>query len=216
MQQTDCNIFSSCHVSLPIPGCDRLSPYPYHDQFALFPCHTLVTARLSVRPSGGAPEAGLFAMDPISFASHEEPPWRCEVSCRRRLYPVVVVKGRRSRSCGGAKAGGIKIAKSREEAEARARESLGLDIMGHIVKTVMATESAEIAPPGANTSASTTDTSPPRTKPSKTPPSPTSYELHAPTCSLQKPPATLCLLMRMSPRRTWQSSRPAPLREAVE
>ncbi len=44
MQQNDCNILSSCHLSLPIPGCDRLSPYPYHDQFALFPCHTLVTA----------------------------------------------------------------------------------------------------------------------------------------------------------------------------
>jgi hypothetical protein len=215
MQQTDCNIFSSCHVSLPIPGCDRLSPYPYHDQFALFPCHTLVTAWFSVRPSGGAPEAGLFAMDPISFASHEEPPWRCEVSRRRRLYPVVVVKGRRSRSA-EAKGARYQDRQSRVEAEARARESLGLDIMGHIVKTVMVAESAEIAPPGANTRASTTDTSPPRTKPSKTPPSPTSYELHAPICSLQKPPATLCLLMRMSPRRTWQSSRPTPLREAVE
>jgi hypothetical protein len=46
MQQNDCNILTSFHLSLPIPGCDRLSPYPYHDQFALFPCHTLVTARL--------------------------------------------------------------------------------------------------------------------------------------------------------------------------
>jgi hypothetical protein len=127
MQQTDCNIFSSCHVSLPIPGCDRLSPYPYHDQFALFPCHTLVTAWFSVRPSGGAPEAGLFAMDPISFASHEEPPWRCEVSRRRRLYPVVVVKGRRS-SAAEAKGARYQDRQSRVEAEARARESLGLDI----------------------------------------------------------------------------------------
>jgi hypothetical protein len=36
MQQDDFTVFSSCQVSLPIPACDGISPYPYHDQFALF------------------------------------------------------------------------------------------------------------------------------------------------------------------------------------
>jgi hypothetical protein len=34
MQQDDFTVFSSCQVSLPIPACDGISPYPYHDQFA--------------------------------------------------------------------------------------------------------------------------------------------------------------------------------------
>ncbi len=58
--------------------------------------------------------------------------------------PVVVVKAQ-VKTGGRGKAGGVKIAKSPREAEARAAEILGLDIKGHIVRTVMVTEGADIA-----------------------------------------------------------------------
>jgi succinyl-CoA synthetase beta subunit len=58
--------------------------------------------------------------------------------------PVVVVKAQ-VKTGGRGKAGGVKIARSPEEAAARAEEILGLDIKGHVVKTVMVTEGANIA-----------------------------------------------------------------------
>lgn len=58
--------------------------------------------------------------------------------------PVVVVKAQ-VKTGGRGKAGGVKVAKSPEDAQARAAEILGLDIKGHIVKTVMVTEGANIA-----------------------------------------------------------------------
>jgi succinyl-CoA synthetase beta subunit len=58
--------------------------------------------------------------------------------------PVVVVKAQ-VKTGGRGKAGGVKVAKSHDEAEARAAEILGLDIKGHIVKTVMVAEGADIA-----------------------------------------------------------------------
>jgi len=58
--------------------------------------------------------------------------------------PVVVVKAQ-VKTGGRGKAGGVKVAKTPEDAEARAAEILGLDIKGHIVKTVMVTEGADIA-----------------------------------------------------------------------
>ena len=58
--------------------------------------------------------------------------------------PVVVVKAQ-VKTGGRGKAGGVKIAKSPEEAAARAGDILGLDIKGHIVRTVMVTEGADIA-----------------------------------------------------------------------
>jgi succinyl-CoA synthetase beta subunit len=58
--------------------------------------------------------------------------------------PVVVVKAQ-VKTGGRGKAGGVKIAKSPEEAEARAAEILGLDIKGHLVNTVMLAEGADIA-----------------------------------------------------------------------
>ncbi len=45
----------------------------------------------------------------------------------------------------GGKAGGVKVAKSAEEAEARANDILGMDIKGHTVRTVMIAEGADIA-----------------------------------------------------------------------
>jgi succinyl-CoA synthetase beta subunit len=57
---------------------------------------------------------------------------------------VVVVKAQ-VKTGGRGKAGGVKIARSPEEAAQRAEEILGLDIKGHVVKTVMVTEGADIA-----------------------------------------------------------------------
>ncbi len=58
--------------------------------------------------------------------------------------PVVVVKAQ-VKTGGRGKAGGVKVAKSPDEAEARAGEILGLDIKGHVVETVMIAEGADIA-----------------------------------------------------------------------
>jgi succinyl-CoA synthetase beta subunit len=58
--------------------------------------------------------------------------------------PVVVVKAQ-VKTGGRGKAGGIKIARSPEEAETCAKEILGLDIKGHVVKIIMVTEGADIA-----------------------------------------------------------------------
>ena len=58
--------------------------------------------------------------------------------------PVVVVKAQ-VKTGGRGKAGGVKIAKTPDEAAARAEEILGLDIKGHVVKTVMITDGADIA-----------------------------------------------------------------------
>lgn len=57
---------------------------------------------------------------------------------------VVVVKAQ-VKTGGRGKAGGVKLARSPEEAAARAADILGLDINGHRVETVMVTEGADIA-----------------------------------------------------------------------
>lgn len=57
---------------------------------------------------------------------------------------VVVVKSQ-VKMGGRGKAGGVKVAKNPEEAEARAKDILGLDIKGHITETVMIAEGADIA-----------------------------------------------------------------------
>jgi succinyl-CoA synthetase beta subunit len=58
--------------------------------------------------------------------------------------PVVVVKAQ-VKTGGRGKAGGVKVAKSPDEAAACAKDILGLDIKGHIVRTVMVAEGADIA-----------------------------------------------------------------------
>lgn len=57
---------------------------------------------------------------------------------------VVVVKAQ-VKTGGRGKAGGVKLARSPEEAAKRAGEILGLDIKGHRVETVMIAEGAQIA-----------------------------------------------------------------------
>jgi succinyl-CoA synthetase beta subunit len=61
-----------------------------------------------------------------------------------KLGGVVVVKAQ-VRVGGRGKAGGVKVAKTPEEAEAAAQAILGLDIKGHIVKRVMVAAGARIA-----------------------------------------------------------------------
>ena len=58
--------------------------------------------------------------------------------------PVVVVKAQ-VKTGGRGKAGGVKIAKSPEEAKEKAGEILGMDIKGHTVNKVMIAEGADIA-----------------------------------------------------------------------
>lgn len=58
--------------------------------------------------------------------------------------PVVVIKAQ-VKTGGRGKAGGVKLARSPQEAADRAGEILGLDINGHRVETVMVTEGADIA-----------------------------------------------------------------------
>ena len=58
--------------------------------------------------------------------------------------PVVVIKAQ-VKTGGRGKAGGVKVAKSPDDAAARASEILGLDIKGHVVRTVMVAEGADIA-----------------------------------------------------------------------
>jgi len=58
--------------------------------------------------------------------------------------PLVVVKAQ-VKTGGRGKAGGVKLARSPQEASDRAAEILGLDINGHTVRTVMVTEGADIA-----------------------------------------------------------------------
>lgn len=58
--------------------------------------------------------------------------------------PVVVVKAQ-VKTGGRGKAGGVKLARSPEEAAAAAEQILGMDIKGHVVRTVMVAEGADIA-----------------------------------------------------------------------
>jgi succinyl-CoA synthetase beta subunit len=61
-----------------------------------------------------------------------------------KLGGVTVVKAQ-VKVGGRGKAGGVKVAKTADDAEAAARDILGLDIKGHIVKRVMIAAGADIA-----------------------------------------------------------------------
>jgi succinyl-CoA synthetase beta subunit len=71
-------------------------------------------------------------------------PEDAEAAAAELSTPVVVVKAQ-VKTGGRGKAGGVKIAKSPEEAAERAKEILGLDIKGHVVKILMVAEGADIA-----------------------------------------------------------------------
>lgn len=71
-------------------------------------------------------------------------PEEAEAAAEQLGTPVVVVKAQ-VKSGGRGKAGGVKVARSPQEAADRARDILGLDINGHRVETVMVAEGANIA-----------------------------------------------------------------------
>ena len=80
---------------------------------------------------------------PVLPGGVAETPEQAEAIAREIAAPVVVKA--QVKTGGRGKAGGVKIARSPEEAAARAEEILGLDIKGHVVKTVMVAEGADIA-----------------------------------------------------------------------
>lgn len=62
----------------------------------------------------------------------------------RKIGTQVVVKAQ-VKTGGRGKAGGVKLAETPDEAAARAKDILGLDIKGHIVRKVLVTEASDIA-----------------------------------------------------------------------
>ena len=73
-----------------------------------------------------------------------EDPATAKAGAEQLGTPVVVVKAQ-VKTGGRGKAGGVKIAKSPEEAEQKASEILGMDIKGHTVHRVMVAAGADIA-----------------------------------------------------------------------
>ncbi|MEE1618973.1 ADP-forming succinate--CoA ligase subunit beta [Brachybacterium sp. J144] len=73
-----------------------------------------------------------------------EDPATAKAAAEQLGTPVVVVKAQ-VKTGGRGKAGGVKIAKSPEEAEQKAAEILGMDIKGHTVHRVMVAAGADIA-----------------------------------------------------------------------
>ena len=71
-------------------------------------------------------------------------PEEVEQATRTLATPVVVVKAQ-VKTGGRGKSGGVKLARSAEEARDRAADILGLVINGHTVEQVMITEGADIA-----------------------------------------------------------------------
>ena len=71
-------------------------------------------------------------------------PEQARAAAEELAAPLVVVKAQ-VKTGGRGKAGGVKLARSPQEAADRAAEILGLDIKGHTVKTVMVVEGADIA-----------------------------------------------------------------------
>lgn len=62
----------------------------------------------------------------------------------RKIGTAVVVKAQ-VKTGGRGKAGGVKLASTPDEAQARAEDILGLDIKGHVVRRVLVTEATDIA-----------------------------------------------------------------------
>jgi succinyl-CoA synthetase beta subunit len=71
---------------------------------------------------------------PVSDGRLAETPEEARAAAEELGGPVVVKA--QVLTGGRGKAGGIKLASSPEEAEARAGEILGLDIRGHVVRTL--------------------------------------------------------------------------------
>ena len=85
-------------------------------------------------------EHAVPVLDAIVAATPEE----AEAAARTLGSGVVVVKAQ-VKTGGRGKAGGVKIARSPEEARARAEEILGMDIKGHTARKVLVAAGANIA-----------------------------------------------------------------------
>jgi len=84
---------------------------------------------------------------PVLGGEVAETPEQARAAAERvgaRSGGVVVVKAQ-VKTGGRGKAGGVKVAKSPDEAQALAAQILGMDIKGHIVKKVMIAQGAKIA-----------------------------------------------------------------------
>ena len=79
-----------------------------------------------------------------SARHHRRHPEEASAAAAEIGSPVVVVKAQ-VKTGGRGKAGGVKVAKSPDEAAAKAADILGLDIKGHVVQKVMIAEGANIA-----------------------------------------------------------------------
>lgn len=73
-----------------------------------------------------------------------ETPTEAKAAAEKLATPVVVVKAQ-VKTGGRGKAGGVKVAKSADEAEQYANDILGMDIKGHTVHRVMIAAGADIA-----------------------------------------------------------------------
>ena len=71
-------------------------------------------------------------------------PEQARAAAQKLGTPLVVVKAQ-VKTGGRGKAGGVKLARSPEEAAIAAEQILGMDIKGHVVRTVMVAEGADIA-----------------------------------------------------------------------
>ncbi|MGB4917518.1 MAG: ADP-forming succinate--CoA ligase subunit beta [Propionicimonas sp.] len=71
-------------------------------------------------------------------------PEQARVAAEELGTDVVVIKAQ-VKTGGRGRAGGVKLARSPQEAQARAADILGMDIAGHRVRTVMVAEGADIA-----------------------------------------------------------------------
>src|SRR5699024_9205778 len=80
---------------------------------------------------------------PVLGGAVAEAPAAAKAGAEKLGTPVVVVKAQ-VKAGGRGKAGGVKIAKSPEEAEQKASEILGMDIKGHTVHRVMIAAGADI------------------------------------------------------------------------
>ncbi|MBK8447719.1 MAG: ADP-forming succinate--CoA ligase subunit beta [Micropruina sp.] len=81
---------------------------------------------------------------PVLRAIVARTPDEAEAAARSLGTAVVVVKAQ-VKTGGRGKAGGVKLARTPQEARDRASDILGLDINGHTVEQVMVTEGADIA-----------------------------------------------------------------------
>ncbi|HBX80145.1 MAG TPA: succinate--CoA ligase subunit beta, partial [Propionibacteriaceae bacterium] len=81
---------------------------------------------------------------PVLKARVARTPAEAQAAAEALGTAVTVIKAQ-VKTGGRGKAGGVKLAKSPEEAAQRAAEILGMSIKDHVVETVMVTEGASIA-----------------------------------------------------------------------